>query len=77
MSVDLAPWLAAVPSEAATAIAGARRALIATHENPDADTLGAAIGVAAIVEHHGGTATLMSTDPVGPLYAFLAGMGQL
>ncbi|HYK95953.1 MAG TPA: DHH family phosphoesterase [Candidatus Dormibacteraeota bacterium] len=76
MSVDLRPWLDAVPREAAAAIAAARRPLIATHENPDADTLGAALGVAAIVEHHGGTPTLISTDPVPPLYQFLAGMDR-
>lgn len=76
MSVDLRPWLTAVPPEAAAAVARARRPLIATHENPDADTLGAALGVAAIVEHHGGTATLISTDPVPPLYDFLAGMDR-
>ena len=49
---------------------------IATHENPDADTLGAALGVATIVEHHGGRATLVSTDPVPPLYDFLPGMDR-
>ncbi|HEY4227704.1 MAG TPA: DHH family phosphoesterase [Candidatus Limnocylindrales bacterium] len=76
MSVDLRPWLDAVPREAAAAIAGARRPLIATHENPDADTLGAALGVAAIVEHHGGSPTLISTDAVPPMYGFLAGMDR-
>src|SRR6185436_1908329 len=76
MSVDLRPWLDAVPQPAAEAIAAARHALIATHENPDADTLGAALGVAAIVEHHGGRATLISTDPVPPMYAFLRGMDR-
>ncbi len=74
MSFDLRPWLDAVPDTAAGAIAGARNALVACHENPDADTLGAALGIAAIVEHHGGRATLISTDPVPPLYGFLAGM---
>lgn len=74
MSVDLRPWLGAVPPLTARAIAGARHALIACHENPDADTLGAALGVAAIVEHHGGSASLLCTDPVPPLYAFLRGM---
>lgn len=74
MSVDLRPWLDAVPIAASDAIRAARRPLIATHENPDADTLGAALGVAAIVEHHGGRATLVSTDPVPPLYDFLAGV---
>jgi phosphoesterase RecJ-like protein len=76
MTVDLGPWLGDVPPRAASAIAAARHALIATHENPDADTLGAAVGVAAIVEHHGGRATLLSTDPVPPLYAFLEGMDR-
>jgi phosphoesterase RecJ-like protein len=76
MSVDLTPWLEAVPPVAAGAIGAARHALIACHENPDADTLGAALGVAAIVEHHGGQATLISTDPVPPLYGFLKGMDR-
>ncbi len=76
MSVDLRPWLEAVPATAARTIAAARHALIATHENPDADTLGAALGIAAIVEHHGGRATLLSTDEVPPLYDFLAGMDR-
>ncbi|HET7182019.1 MAG TPA: DHH family phosphoesterase [Candidatus Limnocylindrales bacterium] len=76
MTVDLRPWLDAVPTAAAGAIFAARRPLIATHENPDADTLGAALGVAAIVEHFGGAATLVSTDPVPPLYDFLAGMDR-
>ena len=76
MSVDLRPWLDAVPGAAAEAIAGARHALVACHENPDADTLGAALGIAAIVERHGGHATLISTDPVPPLYAFLEGMDR-
>jgi phosphoesterase RecJ-like protein len=76
MSVDLTPWLDAVPSAAAEAIAAARHALVACHENPDADTLGAALGIATIVEHHGGRVTLISTDTVPPLYAFLAGMDR-
>jgi phosphoesterase RecJ-like protein len=76
MSVDLRPWLDDVPAASAAAIRSARHALVATHENPDADTLGAAFGIGAIVEHHGGRATLISTDPVPPLYDFLAGMDR-
>jgi bifunctional oligoribonuclease and PAP phosphatase NrnA len=76
VSVDLRPWLDAVPQAAAEAIAAARNALVATHENPDADTLGAALGVGLIVEAHGGRATLLSTDPVPPLYDFLPGMDR-
>lgn len=76
MSVDLTPWLDAVPAEPAAAIAAARHTLVATHENPDADTLGAALGIAWIVQHHGGRSTLVSADPVPPLYAFLPGMDR-
>jgi len=76
VSIDLAPWLDAVPPSAAAAIAAARRPIIATHENPDADTLGAALGVAVIAEAHGARATLVSTDPVPPLYDFLAGIDR-
>jgi len=76
MSVDLRPWLGDVPAAASRAIASARNALVATHENPDADTLGAALAVGLIVEHHGGRATLLCSDPVPPLYAFLPGMDR-
>ena len=76
MTIDLKPWLDAVPTAAAGAIFAARRPLVATHENPDADTLGAALGVAAIVEHFGGVATLVSTDPMPPLYDFLTGVDR-
>jgi phosphoesterase RecJ-like protein len=74
VTVDLGPWLEGVPPAAAQAIAGARNVLAAGHENPDADTLGAALGIALIVERHGGHTTLVSTDPVPSLYGFLRGM---
>ena len=76
MSVDLTPWLDAVPEATAGALTAARNALVVCHENPDADTLGAAIAVGVIVEAHGGRATLISTDPVPPLYSFLDGMDR-
>ena len=76
MTVDLRPWLDVVPEAAANAVATARHALVVCHENPDADTLGAALAVAVIVERHGGRATLISTDPVPPLYDFLGGMDR-
>ena len=54
MSVDLD----AVPRRRAdrpssTALRGARRVLAVSHENPDADTLGATLGVVRLVEAHG------------------------
>lgn len=76
MSVDLRPWLSGVPAAAADRIAAARRPLIAGHENPDADTLGAALGIAYTVEARGGRADLVCSDPIPPLYAFLAGMDR-
>jgi len=74
MTFDLGPWLPDVPADTARRIAAGRRVLVASHENPDADTLGAALGIATIVEHHGGQAQLLCTDPVPPLYGFLAGV---
>ncbi len=74
MTVDLGEYLAAVPDLVAERIAAAREALIVSHENPDADTLGAAQGVARIIEQHGGRATTICTDPVPPLYDFLPGV---
>jgi phosphoesterase RecJ-like protein len=74
VTIELGPYLAAVPDPVAERIAGAREVLVVSHENPDADTLGAALGVARIVEFHGGRATTVCTDPVPHLYSFLAGV---
>jgi phosphoesterase RecJ-like protein len=76
MTVDLRPWFDAVPESVARRIADARDVLVVSHENPDADTLGAAIGVATVVTAHGGRATLVCTDPPPPLYDFLAGVSD-
>jgi phosphoesterase RecJ-like protein len=76
MTFDLGPWLDGVPEAAVEALGAPREVLIASHENPDADTLGAALGVAAIVERAGARATLVSTDPVPALYDFLGGMDR-
>lgn len=74
MSIDLQAFLSAVPDVVAERIRGARRALVVSHENPDADTLGAALGIVRLVEAHGGVADPVCTDPVPPLYAFLPGV---
>jgi len=74
VTIDLGAYLEAVPELVAERVAGARQALIVSHENPDADTLGAALAVARIVEFHGGRATTVCSDPVPPVYAFLAGI---
>lgn len=76
MTIDLGPWLGDVPAGLGARIESARDVLIASHENPDADTLGAALGVAAIVERNGGRATLLCADAVPPLYEFLPGVAR-
>ena len=74
MSVDLTPYLDAVPRVVVDRLRGARRVLAVSHENPDADTLGATLGIVRLVEAHGGVADAVCTDPVPPLYDFIAGV---
>jgi phosphoesterase RecJ-like protein len=74
MTIDLAPYLDTVPDAVVERLRGARRVLAVSHENPDADTLGATLGVVCIVESLGGTADAVCTDPVPPLYEFLPGV---
>ncbi len=74
MSVDLEPFLSAVPESVVDRLRGARRVLAVSHENPDADTLGAALGIVRVVESVGGAADPVCTDPVPSLYAFLPGV---
>ena len=71
------PWAAAVPDAVVGAIGAARDVLVVSHENPDADTLGAALAVASLVEARGGRATPVCTDPVPALYAFLPGIERV
>ncbi len=74
MSVDLRPFLDAVPEIVVHRLRGARRVLAVSHENPDADTLGAALGIMHLVEAAGGAADPVCTDPVPALYEFLPGV---
>jgi phosphoesterase RecJ-like protein len=74
MSIDLSPYLDAVPAPVAERLRRARRVLAVSHENPDADTLGATLGVVRLVEAMGGTADAVCSDPVPPLYDFIAGV---
>jgi bifunctional oligoribonuclease and PAP phosphatase NrnA len=74
MSVDLGPYLDAVPSAVVERIRDARRVLAVGHENPDADTLGATLAVTTIVEACGGRADPVCTDPIPELYDFLTGV---
>ena len=74
MTIDLRPYLDAVPDTVVERLRGARRVLAVSHENPDADTLGATLGVVRIDEALGGIADPVCTDRVPPLYDFVAGV---
>ena len=76
MTVDLSSYLDAVPPLVVERLLGARRVLAVSHENPDADTLGATLGVVHLVEALGGSADAVCTDPVPPLYRFIAGVDR-
>jgi phosphoesterase RecJ-like protein len=67
----------AVPTAVVERIARARSVLTVCHERPEADALGAALGVALIVEHGGGHATPVCSDPVPTMYDFLRGMERV
>ena len=77
MTIDLAGYVEGVPAVVADRIRGARHVLAVGHENPDADTLGATLGIVRIVEALGGSADPVCTDPVPPLYDFLAGIDRV
>jgi phosphoesterase RecJ-like protein len=74
VTTDLQRYVAAVPEELASRIRAARNVLAVSHENPDADTVGATLGVCHIVAAHGGRATPLAGDPVPPLYDFIPGV---
>jgi bifunctional oligoribonuclease and PAP phosphatase NrnA len=76
MTLDLSAYIDAVPAEVVERLRAGRRVLAVSHENPDADTLGATLGVVRIVEAMGGMADPVCTDPVPPLYDFLAGVDR-
>jgi phosphoesterase RecJ-like protein len=57
--------------EAVEALRGARRVTAICHENPDADTIGAAVAVTIIAERLGAEAELVSADGIPPVFAFL------
>jgi phosphoesterase RecJ-like protein len=75
-ATDLTAWASLVPEAVVTALGDTRNVLVVSHENPDADTLGAALGVATLIEARGGRATAVCTDPVPALYAFLPGIDR-
>ncbi len=74
MTVKLDPWLAAVPASLVRRLRAAREVLVVSHENPDADTLGAAIALGEVFAARGARAALVCSDVPPPLYDFLPGV---
>jgi phosphoesterase RecJ-like protein len=73
--VDLAALAAeTVPAAVVERLRAARHVIAVSHENPDADTIGAVLALCLLVESLGGRATAVCSDPVPPLYAFMAGV---
>jgi bifunctional oligoribonuclease and PAP phosphatase NrnA len=56
---------------AADALRSARRVTAFCHENPDADTIGAAVAVCLLAERLGAQAEIVSADGIPDLYGFL------
>jgi phosphoesterase RecJ-like protein len=70
VTLDLA-LAEAIPETVIERLRGAQRILAVSHENPDADTLGATAAVGMLAERLGATADLVCSDPPPPLYDFL------
>jgi phosphoesterase RecJ-like protein len=60
--------------DVADVIRGAQRISTFCHENPDGDTLGAAIAISIAAERMGKRAEVVSVDPPPPFLAFLPGI---
>ncbi|MEA2677127.1 MAG: bifunctional oligoribonuclease and phosphatase NrnA [Chloroflexota bacterium] len=63
--------VAAVPAEVVERLHGARDVLTVCHENPEADALGSALGLALALETLGKRATPLCSDVVPPMYDFM------
>ena len=71
MTIDLNPAAGAVPTAVVERIRSARAVLAVSHEHPDADTIGASLAICRIIDHLGGIATPVCSDPIPDLYDFL------
>jgi phosphoesterase RecJ-like protein len=63
-------------TEVADAFRAARRVTAICHENPDADTIGAAIAVYLVAEKLGADAEIVSVDTPAPMFRFLPRIEQ-
>ena len=74
MTEILAPWLSDVPEAVVERLRAAHSVLVVSHENPDADTLGAALALRGILSTLEIPADVVCTDVPPPLYDFLPGI---
>lgn len=61
----------AVPADVPRRLLQAKRVMVVCHENPDADALGSALGVALALESLGARVNTVCADPVPDMYAFM------
>jgi phosphoesterase RecJ-like protein len=64
-------------AEVADAFRSARRITAICHENPDADTIGAAVATAIIGQRLGAQTEIVSTDRPSPMFDFLEGIDEV
>ena len=63
--------LAAVPAGLSQRLLAGKRVLTTGHENPDADAIGSALGIALALETRGARVSTVFADPVPTMYDFL------
>ena len=63
--------VAAVPADVVARLFAAKDVLTVCHENPEADALGSALGLALALESLGKRATPLCSDVVPPMYDFM------
>jgi phosphoesterase RecJ-like protein len=68
--------LATVPADVPQALLAGTRVLTTGHENPDADAIGAALGIALALEELGARVETVFADPVPAMYDFMPGIGR-
>ncbi len=69
--------VAAVPQAVVDRLLGARQVLVVGHESPDPDAFGFALAIGLAVEELGGSASMVSSDPVPGMYRFMPGIERI
>jgi phosphoesterase RecJ-like protein len=64
-------------AEVVEVLRAADRVTAICHENPDADTLGAAVAISLIAERLGAETEIVSCDPPAPMFSFLPRMDHV